>query len=305
MGKHSNDKPVEPEKRQEVFVEIPKAVERKPIVESVERPSFESRCTKLDPIINPSFKQQMDNLDLNKKSNASSDGSISVGTSCKRGGCTTTYDSPSSDNATCVYHPGVPIFHEGYKFWSCCQKKTSDFSEFLAQVGCESGKHKWIKDESTNVACRWDWHQTPTNIVVAIYAKNYDYSKSFVKVNSVRLAVKLVFPLQENAEFNIDLELRGVIDISKATVHMYGTKVEITMPKADGGQWVKLDFPRDVPKEVDIKSEPVAVPSTPKIEAQEVGDDSDVDLDDLEIVAGAKIMELGELARSCQLVEES
>jgi len=45
----------------------------------------------------------------------------------------------------CVYHPGAPIFHEGMKFWSCCQRKTSDFQSFLNQVGCTEGKHQWIK----------------------------------------------------------------------------------------------------------------------------------------------------------------
>jgi len=47
----------------------------------------------------------------------------------------------------CKYHPGVPIFHEGMKFWSCCQRKTSDFQSFLNQEGCMLGEHKWKKDD--------------------------------------------------------------------------------------------------------------------------------------------------------------
>lgn len=46
--------------------------------------------------------------------------------------------------------------------------------------------------------------------MIAIYAKMYHYAKSYVKVNPVRLAVSLVFPQQNDAEFNIDIELRGV-----------------------------------------------------------------------------------------------
>lgn len=298
---------MEPEKKPEPVEDAPKPVERKPINDVGNRPPFETPCTKLEPNINASFKQQMDKLDLTKKSPVAVDGFVPVGTSCKRGGCKGSYDSPSSDDTVCVHHPGVPIFHEGYKFWSCCQKKTSDFSTFLEQVGCETGKHKWIQEEQANVNCRWDWHQTPSTVVVAVYAKNYDYRNSFVKVSPVRLAVKLIFPQQNNSEFNIDLELRGLIDVSKSTADMFGTKVEITMPKVEGGHWVKLDFPRDVPKEVDVKSEPVAdvKPKVAEKKLVEEENDSDVDLDDLELVAGAKITELGELARTCTLVEES
>ena len=32
-----------------------------------------------------------------------------------------------------------------YKFWTCCQRRTSDFDEFLRQEGCTTGEHKWIE----------------------------------------------------------------------------------------------------------------------------------------------------------------
>lgn len=46
--------------------------------------------------------------------------------------------------------------------------------------------------------------------MIAIYAKMYHYEKSFIKLNPVRLHVSLVFPQQDDAEFNLDIELRGV-----------------------------------------------------------------------------------------------
>lgn len=310
MGRHTNEKPLEPEKKEvEPEIEAPKPVERKPI-DTLKRPSFDSPCVALEPIISSSFKKQMDQLDLTKPSVVASDGSIAIGTSCKRGGCNASYTS-ASDDSICVHHPGIPVFHEGYKFWSCCKKKTSDFTTFLGQVGCETGKHKWIQEESTDITCRWDWHQTPATVVVVVYAKNYDYKRSFVKINPVRLIVKLVFPQQGNAEFNIDLELRGVIDVSKASANMFGTKLEISMPKAEGGHWTMLDFPRETTREEieqqhAIKSETREVIS--KVAGAEIAideNDSDVDLDDLEVHEGAMITELGELARTCTLVEES
>ena len=65
---------------------------------------------------------------------------------CKNGGCNSAYESPATNDKDCIYHPGSPIFHEGMKYWSCCNRKTSDFTAFVNQVGCETGKHKWIKE---------------------------------------------------------------------------------------------------------------------------------------------------------------
>lgn len=300
-GKHSNEKPAEPEKpklsEQEIEEQIRKQEAKKTPVETVERPAFDSPCETLESIINPSFKQQMDQIDLTKKLQASTlTGEIAIGTTCKNGGCKGSYTGTAvDDSGACVYHPGVPIFHEGYKFWSCCQKKTSDFQAFLDQVGCETGKHKWRQDANVNkVNCRWDWHQTPSNVVIAVYAKNYDYKKSFVKLNPVRLMVKIIFPLESNAEFNIDIELRGIVDVKKASAKMFGTKIEITLPKLHGGQWVRLDIPREVPKQDEQKLSDLNISSKETEESKDDENDSDVDLDDLEIIQGAKISELAQ-----------
>lgn len=48
--------------------------------------------------------------------------------------------------------------------------------------------------------------------MLAIYAKMYHYASSTVKCSPVRLCIGLVFPQQNDAEFNMDLELRGVSD---------------------------------------------------------------------------------------------
>lgn len=111
----------------------------------------------------------------------------------------------------------------------------------------------------------------------------YHYEKSTIKINPIRLSVQLVFPNEDDGEFNIDLELRGVIDVEKTTAQMFGTKLEITMPKAEPGTWAKLDFPREViaTKQVDV--EPI----------QNDDDDSDVDLDDIEAIsAGIHVSEI-------------
>lgn len=215
MGKHSNIKPLEPEKPKKEEIEeivetkLPTPLEQ---IKKLPRPSFETPMTQLVAKVAPSLKEAIDVLtpaEIKTKETATE---IAIGTACTNSGCHKTYEGPAANDTECVFHSGVPIFHEGMKYWSCCQKKTSDFTAFVNQVGCDIGKHKWVKDDSQSqtVKCRWDWHQTAPNVVVSVYAKMYDYRSSTVKLNPIRLFVELVFPQQNNNKFMIDIELRGV-----------------------------------------------------------------------------------------------
>ncbi|CDQ91215.1 unnamed protein product [Oncorhynchus mykiss] len=72
------------------------------------------------------------------------------------------------------------------KYWSCCKKKTSDFNTFLSQEGCSRGNHLWRKKDTgkTVVPCRFDWHQTGSQVIISIYAKNSLPDVSYVEGNS-------------------------------------------------------------------------------------------------------------------------
>ncbi|XP_055377534.1 cysteine and histidine-rich domain-containing protein morgana [Condylostylus longicornis] len=293
LSKHSNIKPPEPvkeEKNIEIVTEVPK-VERLPIKSTMERPPFNETLTKVHPVVLPALKEAIDSLIPKLKESSLSnrvETDIKIGTSCKRSGCTAVYSTETIDSE-CQYHSGYPVFHEGMKYWTCCQKKTSDFTAFMNQKGCSYSKHKWFSDDQNSevVNCRYDWHQTGKDVIVAIYAKLYHYENSSIEINPIRLKVSLCFPEQNNAKFELDLELRGIIDVKKTTAKMYGTKVEIIMPKAEPGSWAKLDFPRSkqvsetVQNDVDNKGK------------QSDSENSDVDLDDLDPVGmGPKILNL-------------
>lgn len=92
-----------------------------------------------------------------------------------------------------------------------------------------------------------------------------------------------MFPLQNSAEFTLNLELRGVINVEQTTVHFLGTKVEISLTKAEPGSWAKLDFPRVAHKELSMPE--------PKIVETKADPDSDVDLDDIEAMHAVTIKE--------------
>lgn len=215
-------KPPEPEKpkkeeedNEEVQVEHVSSAEiRKPVTPSaLVRPSVNVPLTKVTPDVVPALKAAIDALKISAAEDSSNGQTteIMVGTPCKNLGCQVTFKSLETNFTNCQHHPGVPIFHEGMKYYSCCNKKTSDFTAFLNQAGCRSGSHKWTKDDDdSSVTCRYDFHQTATDVTVAIYAKMYHYDQSYVKVNAIRLNVLLVFPNQKNAKFELDLELKGV-----------------------------------------------------------------------------------------------
>lgn len=149
MSKHSNDKPPEPEKPAAKDIPDVEVIEVKPIVpSSLKRPSYDTPMTAMQPELAPSLKQQVNNAKTNetKAVEKTESGMVEIGANCKNGGCSVVYQGPETNGTICLHHPGVPIFHEGLKFWSCCQKRTSDFTSFLNQIGCERGTHLWIKE---------------------------------------------------------------------------------------------------------------------------------------------------------------
>jgi len=274
LGKHSNVKPVEPEKitgnlnkesSPEEVIEV-----RPPIQPAMVRPSIESPLVRLTPTVAASLKQAVESLP--KPETNGEEVTIKEGESCKNNGCKETFGGETSE---CKHHPGVPVFHEGMKYWSCCQRKTTEFQHFLDQEGCDIGKHKWTADKKgAEIICRYDWHQTATHVTVAVYAKKYDPLKSFVELNPVRLVAGLHFPV-ENGSFDLDLELKGVVDVNACTANMLGTKLEIKLKKAEPGSWAKLDIPKKIAK---VEKEEV-VPDMSKAESCVDA----LELDDLDI----------------------
>jgi len=230
--------------------------------------------TRMKPTVAVSLAQANQSLEIrNGQSEASV--AIEVGESCKNGGCKETYQGEPSKPNECVHHPGVPVFHEGLKYWSCCQRKTTDFQSFLNQAGCNFATHKWKKSSegSNQVECRYDWHQTASHVVVAIYAKKYDPDSSYVDISSVRLKCHIVFP-EQGGSFDMDIELRGIISVGEASASFLGTKVEIKMKKAEPGSWAKLEV---------LKAAPVIKEELKEQKVEDITDEvDDLDLDDLD-----------------------
>uniref|UniRef100_A0A0F8B449 Cysteine and histidine-rich domain-containing protein 1 n=1 Tax=Larimichthys crocea TaxID=215358 RepID=A0A0F8B449_LARCR len=282
-GRHSNEKPQEPLRPEvssdkgeikqtngpEIIYQGPKSAEKL----QKERPSSDEPKIKLPQKVSPSLTQVLEKLDLNKKEEEQKKESQTVmpGTRCKNAGCKTAYEGPKTNADVCAHHPGVPVFHEGYKYWSCCCIKTIDFNAFLDQKGCTSGKHCWIpKKDKKKVACRHDWHQTGNNVVVTVYAKNPNPELCSIEANRTVLACQIQF--EDNKIFKREFHLWGVMDVKHSSVNMVPSKVEITLHKADQVAWGKLEDPN-------YKPEPEPVDDIEPTE--EIKPDWDIDDDDI------------------------
>ncbi|KAL0994957.1 hypothetical protein UPYG_G00129950 [Umbra pygmaea] len=240
-------------------------------LETINRPSPDEPVVRLQQKISSSLKQALEKLKLSDNNTAENkeedSDEVKVGTLCKNGGCSKTFEGPDSNNEPCLYHAGVPIFHEGMKYWSCCKRKTSDFNTFLSQEGCSHGNHLWRKKDTGKkvVPCRFDWHQTGSQVIISIYAKNSLPDLSYVDANSGMLNIHIVFDGEK--EFVQTVNLWGVIDVSKSLVNMMAAKIEVAMRKSEPMSWARLDLP------------PIALPKD-KVEEKE---EEEVDSEDEEV----------------------
>ncbi|KAM9452144.1 cysteine and histidine-rich domain-containing protein 1-like isoform 2-T2 [Salvelinus alpinus] len=216
-GIHNREKPAEPirpevtssEGRREKGEELkprgdPYIIQAPKPLELIHRPSGDEPLVRLQQKVFSSLRQALEKLQLaeNSQPHNTEEEEVKISTCCKNGGCSKSFSGPGS-NEECKHHPGVPNFHEGVKFWSCCRRKTSDFNCFLAQEGCTTGSHLWRKPD--------------------------------------KVIIHVVF--EGEKEFEQKINLWGVIDVSSSVVNMMSSKMEISLGKEEPITWARLDLP--------------------------------------------------------------
>lgn len=155
----------------------------------------------------------------------------------------------------------------------------------MKQKGCTDGKHLWFKPKGDThdqsgakvIKCRHEWHQTGSHVIVEVYGKKFDPTKSTIKANGVKLKVELYFP-EEGGFYREEWILAGVyifcfifslfpptkmseklihycamfqiITPEECSVLMTPMKVELKLKKAEPASWKNLALPKD---KTDIK----------------------------------------------------
>jgi len=181
------------------------------------------------------------------------DAKVEQGMKCKRNGCGVVYEDDETHRteggkeATCVFHPAPPIFHEGSKGYMCCKRRVLEFDEFLKIQGCTTGKHLFVGKpkaaEEELVQCRIDHYQTPQTVQVSVFAKKADKEKSTVVIGEDSVDLDLFLP--DHKRFTKTIKLFGPIKAEESSSTILGTKVELKLVKVDARSWNMLETPRE------------------------------------------------------------
>ncbi|PFH57452.1 hypothetical protein XA68_15041 [Ophiocordyceps unilateralis] len=174
---------------------------------------------------------------------------IPDGAECRRKGCGQRYSKGGSrESEQCLHHPGAPIFHEGSKGYSCCKRRVLEFDQFLKIEGCKTkSNHLFIGSGSKKKSgpekldsVRHDFYQTPTTVIASFFLKKIEKGTSKVVFEARKLSLDLTTSDSPPKRYAADVPLFGPIDTDASTHKILGTKLELTLVKADGASWPVL-----------------------------------------------------------------
>ncbi|KAI4232856.1 MAG: hypothetical protein LQ349_004737, partial [Xanthoria aureola] len=188
---------------------------------------------------------------------------------CRRRGCnvTSSADTASAERGdeNCVYHPGLALFHEGSKGWTCCKRRVLDFDDFMKIEGCKRKKrHLFVGSGKKDVGeealqtvryegyvvlqyngdvdyqnGRHDFYQTPTTVIASLYLKKVDKQRSKIDFASPT-EIHLDLPTTDMKRYKTIIPLFAPIDIARSTSKIMGTKIELTLVKFEPQSWAAL-----------------------------------------------------------------
>ncbi|KAK4999666.1 hypothetical protein LTR66_001351 [Elasticomyces elasticus] len=174
------------------------------------------------------------------------DATVPTGAACRRRGCGASYASGSDRTSeNCVHHPGQALFHEGSKGWTCCKRRVLEFDQFLKIEGCKTKKrHLFVgsKNESGEEeleTVRSDFYQTPGTVIASLYLKKINKDTSTVAFASAS-TVDLDLHTSDKKHYKNAMPLFAPVDPEKSSFKIMGTKLELTLAKADGTSWPVL-----------------------------------------------------------------
>ncbi|KAI9727518.1 MAG: hypothetical protein M1828_006460 [Chrysothrix sp. TS-e1954] len=175
------------------------------------------------------------------------------GATCKRRGCDVT--SPATSSSECTYHPGVALFHEGTKGWTCCKRRVLEFDEFMRIRGCKTrashcfvGKRKSARRKSGAgdgdgdggfekvETVRHDFYQTGSLVHATYFLKKIDKAASSVEFPEDGRSVLLDLKTGDARRYKATVPLFGRVAPGECAFRVAGTKLDLTLKKAEAGQ---------------------------------------------------------------------
>lgn len=88
--------------------------------------------------------------------------------------------------------------------------------------------------------CRTDFYQTPSSVIASFFLKKID--KNTAKVVFTQSSIQLDLPTTDASpkRYRTEVPLFGGIDPEKTTYKILGTKLEVTLAKAEVSSWPVL-----------------------------------------------------------------
>lgn len=96
-------------------------------------------------------------------------------------------------------------------------------------------KHSWLTCRS----CSTDFYQTASTVIVSFYLKKIDKATAKVDFSSPT-TIDFDLPTTDNKRYKEKYHLYAPIDVEKSQYQIMGTKMELTLVKADGASWPVL-----------------------------------------------------------------
>eukprot|EP01113_Clastostelium_recurvatum_P041007 TRINITY_DN6453_c0_g1_i2.p1 TRINITY_DN6453_c0_g1~~TRINITY_DN6453_c0_g1_i2.p1 ORF type:complete len:331 (-),score=84.54 TRINITY_DN6453_c0_g1_i2:5-955(-) len=119
---------------------------------------------------------------------------------CTNNGCNQKFTLSDNHPEACLFHPGVAVFHEGRKGWSCCKRRVDSFDEFLDIPGCASGSHSDAKPQAApaTTPAPKPTPNTPTVVSTEAGVETFSSTQITPTPDAAKIAPKPVLPDPED-----------------------------------------------------------------------------------------------------------
>lgn len=120
----------------------------------------------------------------------------------------------------------------------------SSNQENISKMPQSSSNATTAASASSNAAkVRHEWYQSANAITLTIYAKNVSKDLAEIEINADSVHVSFPQPQNQSTTYNLSLDpLFALIDPSRSSSKVMGTKIELNLVKAVAGQkWANLE----------------------------------------------------------------
>jgi hypothetical protein len=108
-------------------------------------------------------------------------------------------------------------------------------------LSCTAKKHRKLIGLATHSCIRHDFYQTASSVIASFFLKKID--KASATVEFKEQTIKFDLPTSDAPtpkRYRAEIPLFAPIDPAKSVFKILGTKLEVTLAKADGSSWPVL-----------------------------------------------------------------